>query len=156
MVECVCELTRLLLPEMQKRERGFIVNVSSVAGLVSGSRGHTLYGAAKAFLVHFSESLALENARRGVRVSALCPGFTHSEFHDVMNYRDLVSKLPSFMWLEADEVVRYGIRSVTGRKPRIVAVPGLFYKVLVWLNRAIPGLAISLSRRLSRRFRKLD
>jgi len=155
MIGCVVELTWLLLPEMQRRGRGCVINVASAAGLVPGSRGHTLYGAAKAFLVRFSESLALENEARGIRVSALCPGFTRSEFHDVMDYRDLVDQLPAFMWLDAPDVVRYGIASVTRDNTRVVAVPGLFYRCLVWLSNALPGLGLRVSRRMSRRFRKL-
>jgi short-subunit dehydrogenase len=81
MMTAVCELTRHLLPGMQQSGRGFIVNVASVAGLVPSSAGHTLYGASKSFLIKFSESLALENENTGIKVTALCPGFTYSEFH---------------------------------------------------------------------------
>jgi short-subunit dehydrogenase len=156
MVTTVCELTWLMLPAMQRRGRGFIINIASVAGLVPSSEGHTLYGAAKSFLVRFSESLALENRYHGVNVSALCPGFTHSEFHDVTGTRDLVRQLPSFMWLQAPDVVRYGIESVTRPKPRVIAIPGLTYRILVGLNRFVPGFGKRSVKRLSRRFRKLD
>lgn len=154
MVGCVCELTWLLLPDMQKRGLGHVINVSSVAGLITGSRGHTLYSAAKALLVRFSQSLALENEGRGVKVSALCPGFTHTEFHDVMDFPEIRDLLPGYMWLEAEEVVRYGIESVLRKKSRVVAVPGLFYKVVVRLHQALPGLGLRLTRRLSQRFRR--
>lgn len=156
MVNAVCELTWRLLPEMQERRRGFIVNVASVAGLVPGSEGHTLYAASKAFLVRFSESLALENRFHGVRVSALCPGFTYSEFHDVTGTRTRVSQLPGFLWLDRDAVVRYGIDSVLREQPRVVAVTGWVYRLLVWLNGALPGFGMWMSRRMSRRFRNLE
>jgi hypothetical protein len=156
MVSAVCELCWLLLPGMQRRGRGHIINVASVAGLVPASEGHTLYGASKAFLVRFSESLALEGRRHGVAVSALCPGFTYSEFHDVTGTREQVNQLPGYMWLQADRVVREGIEAVLREPPTVVAVPGLFYRFLVWVAGAAPALGRYLTRRTSRRFRKLD
>lgn len=156
MISAVCELTWRLLPAMQERGRGYIINVASVAGLVPSSEGHTLYGGSKSFLIRMSESLALENRHRGVRVSALCPGFTYSEFHDVAGTRKLVSKLPSFMWLQSAEVVAYGIESVLRDPPRVVAIPGRFYRALVALNRYLPGFGKLSVKRMSKRFRKLD
>lgn len=156
MVTTVCELTWRLLPAMQRRGRGYVINVASVAGLIPSSEGHTLYGAAKSFLIRFSESLALENRYHGVHVSALCPGFTYSEFHDVTGTRELVSRLPSFMWLQAEDVVRYGIESVTRESPRVTAIPGFTYRLLVGLNRFVPGFGQGSVKRMSNRFRKLD
>jgi len=154
MVTSVCELTRLLLPAMQARQRGYIINVASLAGLVPGSSGHTLYGASKAFLVRFSESLALENLRTRVHVSALCPGFTYSEFHDVSGTRSIVSKLPPWMWMNADEVVAYGLDSVFRDPPRVVAVPGKVNRLIARIMRWLPApLAQALARRSSHRFR---
>ncbi|NIM70163.1 MAG: SDR family NAD(P)-dependent oxidoreductase [Xanthomonadales bacterium] len=155
MVTAVCELTRRLLPGMQARGAGYIVNVASVAGLVPGSEGHTLYGAAKSFLIRFSESLALENRPRGVNVSVLCPGFTYSEFHDVAGTRDLVRRLPALMWQDATDVVRYGIESVLNEPPRVVAIPGRLYRTLVGLNRFVPGFGRLSVKRMSKRFRHL-
>ena len=157
MLNSVVELCWRLLPFMQRRRRGFIVNVASLAGLVPGSPRHTLYGATKAFLIRFSESLAMENTDTGVAVSALCPGFTHSEFHDVINTRDIVSKMPPWMWMDADEVVRYGIESVTRQPPRIVAVPGRVNRFIAMLARKLPlRLSHKLTQRQSRRWRKLE
>jgi len=154
MLTGVCELTWHLLPRMQKRGRGFVVNVASLAGLVPGSPKHTLYGATKSFLIRWSESLAGENATTGVRVSALCPGFTYSEFHDVSGTRDLVSKMPSWMWTTAPEVVRYGIESITRDEPRVIAVPGRVNRLIAVLARKLPyGLAYSLLQRESRHWR---
>jgi short-subunit dehydrogenase len=156
MTTAVCELCWLLLPDMQQRDRGYVVNVASVAGLLPGTEGHTLYGASKALLIQFSQSLGAEHRGSNVRVSALCPGFTYSEFHDVSGTRELVSELPGYMWLQTDDVVRYGIESVMRENPRIVAIPGRFYQVLVWLSGALPWLARLMTRRMARKFRKLD
>jgi NAD(P)-dependent dehydrogenase (short-subunit alcohol dehydrogenase family) len=92
MLVSVCGLTHKVLPGMVERRFGRIVNVASLAGLVPGAAGHTLYAATKGFLVKFSQSLHLENLATGVHVSALCPGFTYSEFHDVNGTRAQVSQ----------------------------------------------------------------
>jgi uncharacterized protein len=93
LVEAPLELCHRLLPGMQTRRFGRIVNVASLAGHVPSAAGATLYGAAKAFMIRFSQSLNLENQTSGVHVSALCPGFTHSEFHDVNGMRELIPGL---------------------------------------------------------------
>jgi short-subunit dehydrogenase len=157
MLHSVCELTWRLLPAMQRRQRGFVVNVASLAGLVPAAARHTLYGATKAFLIKFSESLAMENLDRGVAVSALCPGFTHSEFHDVLGTRDQVSQMPSWMWMEAADVVRYGIESVTRGPPRVIAVPGRANRFIAMLARKLPQrMALAWAQKESRRWRKQD
>jgi short-subunit dehydrogenase len=157
MLNSVCELPWRLLPAMQERGRGYIVNVSSLAGLVPGSARHTLYGATKAFLIKFSQSLAMENLDSGIAVSALCPGFTYSEFHDVLEIRDQVSQMPSWMWMDADEVVRYGIDSAIRDKPRVVAVPGRVNRFIASLFKIMPGrLSLAITQRQSRRWRQQD
>jgi len=154
MVTAVCELTWRLIAPMQSRRKGYIINVSSLAGLVPGSAGHTLYAASKAFLIRFSESLALENLHRGVNVSALCPGFTWSEFHDVAGTREIVNRMPSWMWMEADAVVAFGLDSVFRDPPRVVAVPGWVNRTIALLMRLIPSpWARGIARRMSRHFR---
>jgi len=157
MLNSVAELTWRLLPGMQARQRGFIVNVASLAGLVPSSARHTLYGATKAFLIKFSESLAMENLDTGVAVSALCPGFTYSEFHDVTGVREQVSQMPAWMWMEADEVVRFGIESVTRNPPRVIAVPGRINRFIAMLSRKLPlRMTQAMTQRQSRRWRKQD
>ena len=153
MMTSVCELTRRLLPAMQQSGRGFIVNVASVAGLVSPSAGHTLYGAAKSFLIKFSESLALENEDNGVKVCALCPGFTYSEFHDVNGTREMISKLPSFLWLDAKHVVADTLKAMSKDKVKTVVVPGIQYKMIVFVYRYLPWLASILARRTTEQYR---
>jgi short-subunit dehydrogenase len=153
MVTAVLDLTYRLLPGMIERKWGRIINVASVAGMVPSPAGHTLYGASKSFLIRFSEALQSENAANGVNVTALCPGFTWSEFHDVTGTRDKMNKMPGILWLKADDVVREGYDAVM--KGHSVVVNGAIYRLLVWLNGALPR---SLSRRVStmmgRRYRK--
>ena len=153
MMTTVCELTRRLLPGMQKRGRGFVVNIASVAGLVEPSAGHTLYGASKSFLIKFSESLALENENTGVKVCALCPGFTYTEFHDVNGTRKMISKLPSYLWLNADDVVADAVNNMTREKVKAVLVPGKQYKAIVFIYRYFPWLANLLAKKNTEHYR---
>ena len=156
MVAAVCELTWRLMPAMIAQTRGHIINVASGAGLAPSTAGHTLHGASKAFLIKFSEALAHEGAPHGVKVSALCPGFTYSEFHDVTGTRDRVSQLPGYLWLQADEVVSDGLDAVLSDKPRVIAVPGGVYKLLVWISGALPGVGRWLANRNAHKFRAAD
>ncbi len=156
MMTVVCELTWRLLPGMRKRGKGFIVNVASVAALIPPSAGHTLYGASKSFLIKFSEVLALENAGSGVKVQALCPGFTYTEFHDVNNTRPLVSKLPTSLWLEAKRVVSDSLEAMATDQANTVVIPGRQYKTLVWINQYLPRLGKFMVKRSARKFRVTD
>jgi short-subunit dehydrogenase len=153
MVTSYVRLSHLFLPGMQARGYGRIVNVASVAGLIPGSAGHTLYGAVKAFLVSFSQSLAAENAGKGVNVSALCPGFTNSEFHDVNNTRSLIKALPRYMFMEAAPVAEGALDAA--ERAHVVYVPGLWNKFVITLIRLLPrpwGAALVL--RQSSKFRR--
>jgi hypothetical protein len=152
LVTAVAKLSHLFLPGMIERGWGRIINVSSVAGLIPGSAGHTLYGGAKAFLINMTESLAHETVGSGVQVSALCPGFTYSEFHDVTGTRELVNQIPHRLWLTAEDVARQGFDAVMADRP--VAVTGGFYKGFCLLMRLLPaGMARRTVRRHSAEFR---
>lgn len=155
LVGAVCELTWRLLPQIRDHGAGRIINVSSVAALIPAADGHTLYAPAKSFLVKFSEALALENADRGVHVTALCPGFTRSEFHDVTGNREIMNRMPRWIWLEADDVARAGIDAA--ERGKVVAVPGLVYKLICVLVKLLPGSwLLALMKRNSKKFRRVD
>ncbi|HEX6613561.1 MAG TPA: SDR family oxidoreductase [Rhodanobacteraceae bacterium] len=146
------ELCHRLLPAMRERGQGRIVNVASLAGLVPGTPGHTLYAASKAYLIAFSQSLGLENRAHGVNVCALCPGFTYSEFHDVTGARGKVSKMPRWMWMDAGRVVREGLDAV--ERGAIVYVPGRINRTIRRLFKLLPDrLALKLIARRSKHFR---
>lgn len=149
------ELAHRLLGGMQARGYGRIVNVASLAGLVPGPAGNTLYGASKSYLIRFSESLALENLGHGVRVQALCPGFTWSEFHDVSGARHLMNRLPRFMFQTAQAVVLECLDSL--ERGQIVRVTGRVNRWIALLARLLPSrLALALTARQSKRFRIAD
>jgi short-subunit dehydrogenase len=127
-------LSQAALPVFLNRGRGGIINVSSVASFLY-SAGNVNYCATKAYLTTFSEGLAAELAGTGVRVQALCPGFTHTEFHQRMEAD--VRHLPGWMWLTAADVVRTSLRSLDRGGP-VVCIPGLRYKLMVLLLRFTP------------------
>jgi len=154
MVTAGAELIHRSLPGMIERGYGRIINVASVAGLLPGPPGHTLYAASKAFLIKFSQSLTFEVGDRGVNVTVVCPGFTYTEFHDVNATRDLVNRMPRWMWLDAHRVAREGFDAVMSG--RLVVVNGALYRGLTWLVRHLPQpLVLSATRRQSRRYRQL-
>lgn len=149
------ELAWRLLPGMRERGHGRIINVASLAGHVPGPAGHTLYAATKAYLIKFSQSLMLENRGAGVNVCALCPGFTWSEFHDITGTRDKMNRMPGFMWLSAEEVVRQGIDAV--ERGHAVHIPGRVNRSIKTLVQLMPDrLAMWLSARESKRYRNAD
>jgi len=155
LVTSVVELTHRFLPAMETAGHGRVLNVASLAGLIPASAGHTLYGAAKSFVIRFSESLAIEMKPRGVHVTALCPGMTYTEMHDVNGMREKVSKLPKAIWMTADEVARIGVDAVEAGKVRAVA--GKTNRTIAALAKYLPdALASSLVSRRSKDFRDAD
>ena len=155
MLIAVCDLTHKVLPGMIERKFGRIVNVASLAGLVPGSAGHTLYAATKSFLVKFSQSLHLENQATGVHVTALCPGFTFSEFHDVNATRAQISQsTPDWLWLGADEVAATGYEAAEANRP--VCVTGTPNKAIAAIAKILPDdWALALMASQGGRFRKV-
>lgn len=153
MVAAVCELTWRLLPSIRASGQGRILNVASFAALMPAADGQTLYAPAKGFLLAFSEALALENADRGVHVTALCPGFTWSEFHDVTGTRARMRVSPT-MWLQATDVARAGIDG--NERGQVLVVPGWRYRLLHEIVKLLPHrLAMGLMARNSRKVRPL-
>lgn len=138
LVTAVMRLTHAALPGMVARGTGGVINVSSIAGFIAGGS----YSAAKSWVTVFSESVDRQVADTGVTVMALCPGFTHTEFHERGGMD--VSHLPDWLWLDAPDLVRAAL--VDFRRGRVVSVPGAQYKAITTLTRVLPR---PLVRRLS-------
>jgi len=113
-------------------DAGTVINVASVAGLLSG-RSST-YSASKAWVVSFSEGLANELAGTGVSVHALCPGFVRTEFHQRAGME--MASMPSFMWLDVGDVVGECMADVA--RGKVVIIPGLQYKAMTTAGRIVP------------------
>jgi uncharacterized protein len=131
-VTAVMQLTRAALPPMVQAGAGTVINVASVAGLLSG-RSST-YSASKAWVVSFSEGLANELAGTGVSVHALCPGFVRTEFHQRAGME--MASMPSFMWLDVGDVVGECMADVA--RGKVVIIPGLQYKAMTTAGRIVP------------------
>jgi short-subunit dehydrogenase len=140
LVRAVQRLTRAALPGMVDRGRGGVVNVSSVASYVSQST----YGAAKAWVTSFSEALAVEMRGTGVRVMAVLPGYTRTEFQERAGIR---TRGPRMLWLSADRVVDGALRDL--KRGRSLSIPSKRYRVLATLSRMSPRwIVTALTRRL--------
>ena len=154
MVVAVAQLTHRLLPGMLERGYGRILNVASLAGLVPAPAGHTLYAASKSFMIKFSESLAHEVRHRGVHVTAVCPGFTLSEFHDVTGTREMMKDMPAFMWMDSPTVAHQGFDAVMRGMP--VVVTGRVNSTIATLARLLPqGILSVVGRHYSKSYRKV-
>jgi short-subunit dehydrogenase len=124
------QLMHAVLPQMLSRNSGTIINVSSVASFIAGGT----YSAAKSYLTVHTESLHTELSNTNINISALCPGFTHTEFHQRGKMK--MSGLPNFMWLEADRVVSESWRAALAGK--VICIPGWQYKILSTIARFGP------------------
>ena len=130
LVRTPMRLMHVALPSMKQRNNGIIINVSSVAGYIAGGT----YSASKSYLTVLSESLNTELSATNVKVSALCPGFTRTEFHQ--RGKMSMKGLPNFLWLNADRLVEQSWRDAL--KGKAVSVPGWQYKLLVFVVHTVP------------------
>jgi short-subunit dehydrogenase len=144
-VHAVMRLTLAALPGMVERGRGDVINVSSVSGFGAVMAGST-YPASKAWVINFSESVAQSVRQHGVRVLALCPGYTRTEFHERAGIN--MSKTPGWMWLDADDVARDGLRDL--RKGKLVSIPNWKYKLVVLGMRLAPRRLLQAAARDTR------
>lgn len=141
-VQSVMRLTHAVLPGMKEREHGAVINVSSVAGFGAAMPGST-YSASKAWVTNFSDAIGQLMRPFNVRVMALCPGYTRTEFHDRAGID--MSKTPGWMWLRADDVVDAALRDLA--RGKLVSVPDWKYKATVFGMRHAPrGLVGRVSR----------
>jgi short-subunit dehydrogenase len=130
LVRTPMRLMHIVLPGMKQRNKGVLINVSSVAGYIAGGS----YSAAKSYLTVISESLHTELAGTNIKISALCPGFTRTEFHQ--RGRMSMKGLPSFMWLNSDRLVAKAWSDAL--KGKAISIPGWQYQLLVFVIHSLP------------------
>ncbi|MDP3655386.1 MAG: SDR family oxidoreductase [Brevundimonas sp.] len=137
MLTAPVELARLFASAMVERGYGRILNVASLAGQMPATGGDTLYGPIKSFLIKASQGLHLELRGTGVHVTALCPGYTLTEFHDVNGTRSEVSSAyPGWMWQTAEHVARVGYAACEANRPKVT--PGVMNNLLAGLAKYLP------------------
>lgn len=125
-----------VLPAMRKNRWGRIINISSITAFSSGGAGHTLYPAAKSFLVKFSQSLNAEVARDGVRVTAVCPGFVKTEFHIANDTAKQFEGRSRLFWQRPEEIAEESWRRNDAGVE--VVAPGFAPKIAAALLKLIP------------------
>jgi short-subunit dehydrogenase len=129
-------LTRAALPGMIARRRGAIINVSSIASLVP-IPGSATYSATKAYLNVFSEALQAELRGTGVKIQSLCPGFTHTGFHDTPEHKGFGrSRIPEPLWMSAEQVAAQSLNALG--QHRVIFVPGFKNRLLARAARNLP------------------
>ena len=141
LVTAVLRLSHAALGAMAERGHGGIINVSSVAAFLP--RGS--YSAAKAWVNSFSEWAHMEYGSRGVKVMALCPGFTKTEFHERMQ----VTRGDGFMWLDVEFLVGTSLKDF--EKGRAYSIPGAQYKAVRALTSVVPNRVLRLTQSMGRK-----
>jgi uncharacterized protein len=139
-IGAVVELSRAAAVAMSARRRGWILNVSSVAGGIT-TPDNAVYGASKAFVTNFSDALGLELKSSGVKVTALLPGYTHTEFHDVSGSSAAEQGAPSWMWQTSAKVAEKALADAAAGRTR--SIPGNHNKVAVGLTRYMPRTVVN-------------
>jgi hypothetical protein len=139
----VIALTKIFIPKMLERKHGKIMIISSVAAFAPPSSIQALYGPIKTFMNRFSESLNINYKHRGITSTAVCPGFTVTEFHTASGVQDEMDRVPSFLKFTAEQVAKEGVEATLKGKP--VCVPTKTYSLLVFLLKHTPTWIMSLA-----------
>ncbi len=152
MLTAPLELSHKVLPGMVERKWGRIVNIASLAGFTPSARSHTTYGAVKSALIKFTQSLNAEMQGTGVHCTAVCPGLTWSEFHDINGTREQLKSTPGYLWQSAEDVAEAGYRAV--ELNRAIVVTGGVNKLLAGVSKVMPdALGAALANRVMKRYR---
>ena len=137
LVVAPCGLAHGVIPGMVRRGGGAIINVASLAGFAPGVAGHTLYPGAKGLMIRFSQALDAEYRDKGVRVTALCPGFTLTEFAAANGTQAVMDSSPRLFFQTAETVVAAALRA--NDCGRVVVAPGLHNQLAALLLNYLPG-----------------
>lgn len=152
LIVTACGLAHAVIPGMIERKRGAIINVASIAGFAPGVAGHSLYPAAKSFAIKFSEALDAELRGKGIRVTAVAPGSTESEFTAANGTASAGHGAPDVLLQTADAVANAAIEGNLAGK--ILVIPGWHNRMVVFLMRRLPHALVRWAiMRGSQRFR---
>jgi short-subunit dehydrogenase len=144
----VVALTKLFLPDMIAAKQGKIMMISSVAAFAPPSTIQTLYGPIKTFINRFSEGLNLSYNALGIKSTAVCPGYTVTNFHTASGVQQEMDRVPSFMKKEAHRVAEEAVEATL--KGKKVSVPTKTFKIIVFLLKVLPHSLFPLfSKRLA-------
>lgn len=137
-VHCLApvRLIHAALPNMLKRGRGTIINVSSLRAFGPGRRV-AVYCGTKAFLNAFSEAIHIENMGKGIRVQVLCPGFTRTDFHDRIGLETSPKNGGFVRWMSPEKLVDISIRSLAGNK--VICIPGAWNRAMMFVLSLMPA-----------------
>ena len=135
----VAQLIEGIVPSMVRKGEGTIIVVSSIASLIDMPNS-AVYAASKSFATRYASSLAREVGPAGVKVTAVCPGYVHTNLHERAGLGHLETRVPSWLWIDASTVVRAAVAGA--RKGKSVVVPGLVYRV------SLPFLNLSVAQKI--------
>lgn len=142
-ITALTRLSHAALAAMIPRGNGYLMNVSSVASFQPGPK-LAVYSATKAYVTSLTQALHEECRGTGVKVTALCPGLTKTEFQSISNTEGYETQFPALAWTDVEMVARTGLADVA--RGRAVSVPGVLYKTMVSTSQVTPGF---LTRRVS-------
>jgi hypothetical protein len=136
LVVSACGLAHAVIPGMVARGGGAIINVASLAGFAPGAAGHSLYPGAKSLSIKFSESLDAEYRSAGVKVTAVCPGFTRTEFAAANGTQGVMDASPRLFFQTAEQVIEATI--LANEAGKVVVIPGWHNRLAWLLMRVLP------------------
>jgi len=134
-VMAAIRFTHEALPGMISKGEGIIINVSSVGAWLPGPT-LSIYGGTKAFLVIFSESIHMELRRKGIKVQALCPGFTSTDFHKKIGIEEELHRTQATDWMKPEDVVSESMKSL--ERGKVICIPGFKKRLIAWLIQKMP------------------
>ena len=141
LVVAPCALAHAVIPGMVERGAGSIINVASLTGFAPGAAGHSLYPGAKTLMIKFSQALDAEYRAKGLKITAICPGFTRTEFADANATAHLMDEAPRFFWQSAEAVVETAIAA--NEHGRVVVIPGWHNRIAAFVLRHMPQALVS-------------
>jgi short-subunit dehydrogenase len=148
----VAHLTHLFLPSMIEKNFGRIIIPSSLSALSPGTPSDTLYESVKAFCLKFAESLNFELEDYNIHITAICPGYTRTRFHDLPGLETMKTKIPDWAWMDPEEVAKESLLAL--EKGKVRCVNGFLYKLIGMLFEYLPYSLFLYTTKIRRKVRQ--